>query len=204
METQKIALFGAETKAGRSILKEALNRGHKITAITLNPEKVQVTHPNLKVIEGDIINKNDIGSKIKGHDTVISVYTVKSDPSEHVRNIRNLIEAVNKDNIRQLIVTGHPGTSEPGVGVPLPANAEGWNAIAEAQRKTLETMENEKNFRWGYVHHPGIEKAASGKLPLSDKILVKCTESEQWVSVKDYAPAVLNEVEHFTEAHTEL
>ena len=36
----KIALIGATGYVGAGILQEALNRGHEVTAIVRNPEKV--------------------------------------------------------------------------------------------------------------------------------------------------------------------
>lgn len=206
METQKIALFGTGTRVGERILKEALNRGHRVTAITNDAKKITMHHPNLTVIEADIMNKNDIASKIKGHDTVISAYEIKSEPVEHVRSIKNLIDVMNNDDIRQIVITGHPGSKEIEPNQAFPTNTEGWKKVAEAQKKAKETLEEEKRFRWSYIHYPEIENTliGNGKFTLGSKLLVKNPESEQWVSVKEYSQAVLNEAEHFTAAHTEL
>jgi putative NADH-flavin reductase len=207
MEPQSIVLFGATTKVGQSILNEALDRGHKVTAIVSAPEKISKSHNNLTIVKGEIVNKNDIGSKIKGHDVVISAYDVKSEPADHLRFTNNLISAVNSDEIRHLIVLGHPGTEEMESSIPLPANLEAWKAVAETQRKTREALEDTTSkFRWSYVHYPEIEGAfgKSGKPVIGNKVLIKNPESEQWVTIKDCSQAVLDEAEHFTEAHTEL
>lgn len=206
METQKIVLFGPTTRVGERIMKEALSRGHKVTAITNDVKKVTTHHPNLTLVDADIMNKNDIGSRIKGHDTVISAYEIKSDPAEHVRNLKNLIDVMNNDDIRQLVITGHPGSKETEPNLSFPTNTEGWKKVAEAQKKVREALEEEKRFRWSYIHYPEIENTltGTGKFTLGSKLLVKSPESEQWVPVKDFSQAVLNEAEHFAAAHTEL
>jgi putative NADH-flavin reductase len=207
METQRIALFGASTRIGERIMNEALSRGHKVTAIVPQPEKIKTSHDNLKVIQGDVMNKNDIGSKIKGHDVVISAYEVKSDPAEHVRYTKNLVEAVNNDDIRQLIVMGHPGVSDLEPLGQTPANAEAWKAVTEAQQQALQTLEDKTNTRWTYVHLPELSTSPgkSGKPETSNRILVKNPESEQYFPVKEYPHAVLDEAEHsISSAQSEL
>jgi putative NADH-flavin reductase len=199
METQRIALFGANTKIGERILNEALNRGHKVTAIVTEPGKMVRSHPNLTVLVGNVMNKNDISSKIKGHDVVISAYEVNSNPSEHVTYTDHLIEAVNNDDIHQLIVLGHPGLTETEAGFKLPANAEAWKAVSQAQQKVLDLLEDKTNKHWSYIHSPELSKelGKSGKPEPSDKLLVKNSESEQYIPVKDCPQAVLEEAEHF-------
>lgn len=207
METQRIALFGANTPIGERIMTEALERGHKVTAIVTDPKQVSRTHPNLKVVAGTVTNMNDIGSKIKGHDVVISAYEAKANPLEHVTGTRSLITAVNNDNIRQLIVCGHPGLSEAEPGFRTPENTEAWKQVAEAQRKTLELLEEKASTRWSYVHFPEVSKdpGKSGKPEASSRILVKNQESEQYFPVREYSKAVLEEAEHLiSEEHTEL
>lgn len=205
METQKIALLGPTTAIGQQILKEALNRGHKVTAFTEDPKKISTSHPNLKIISGDIKNKNDIGSKMKGHDIIISAYEIKSSPSEHLKTTKNLIDIANTDDIRQIIIMGHPGAPERDTSVPAPKSAEDWKAIAEAQRQVKESLEDTKDIRWSYVHYPEIEMTtSSNKRQFGDKVLIKSSESEHWVPLKDYSREVINEAEHFTAAHTEL
>lgn len=45
----KIALLGATGPSGLQVVKEALERGHVVTAVVRNPEKITDKHDNLKV-----------------------------------------------------------------------------------------------------------------------------------------------------------
>ena len=49
----KIALIGATGFVGSAILKEALERGHEVTAIVRNLEKIK-PHPKLHPKKGDV------------------------------------------------------------------------------------------------------------------------------------------------------
>lgn len=57
METKKIGLFGAASKVGERILKEALSRGHQVTAIVNDPKQITTSHPNLTVVHGTFLIK---------------------------------------------------------------------------------------------------------------------------------------------------
>jgi|SRR6185312_467140 len=203
MESQKIVLYGASTEMGERILNEALDRGHRVTAIVPQPGKFIKSRHNLTILQGEAVNKNDVRSKIKGTDVVISAYTIKADPLEHYRDTTNLINAVQSDDVRQLIVLGYPGTNETEPTIPIPANNEDWKAISQAQRKTLDALENETNFRWSYIHHPAITDKP-GKPEQTNKVLIKNSESEQYCSSKNIHKAVIDEAEHFTEVYYEL
>jgi len=45
----KVAIIGASGFIGSAILNEALSRGHEVTAIVRNPEKITITNPHLTV-----------------------------------------------------------------------------------------------------------------------------------------------------------
>ena len=52
----KIALYGATGNVARSILDEALTRGHEVTAVTRDPSHAPLpSHENLQVEQGDIL-----------------------------------------------------------------------------------------------------------------------------------------------------
>ena len=82
-----VALIGASGRAGSPILKELSDRGHKVTAIARNPEKIAAL-PNVTAKKGDVFDKNGLTTLLKGHDAVVSaVHFTASDPG-------TLVEAV--------------------------------------------------------------------------------------------------------------
>jgi putative NADH-flavin reductase len=55
----KIALIGATGFVGSVILKGALDRGHEVTVIARDPEKVK-PHPKLRPQKADVSNTDEV------------------------------------------------------------------------------------------------------------------------------------------------
>ena len=45
----KIVVLGATSPSGKSLVQQALQRGHQVTVLVRNPDKVGASHENLKV-----------------------------------------------------------------------------------------------------------------------------------------------------------
>jgi putative NADH-flavin reductase len=60
-----IALIGATGRAGSEILKELVRRGHHVTAIVRNPEKVPAG-ANVTAKKGDVFDKAGLTELLKG------------------------------------------------------------------------------------------------------------------------------------------
>jgi putative NADH-flavin reductase len=69
----KIAVIGATGFVGSSILQEALQRGHEVTAIVRHPEKV-TPHPKLRPHKADVQKADEVTRSVAGHDAVISAF----------------------------------------------------------------------------------------------------------------------------------
>ena len=67
---KNIVLIGASGFVGSAILNEALNRGHKVTAVVLNPQKVSINNPNLTVVKADATNPDTLAELAKGKDAI--------------------------------------------------------------------------------------------------------------------------------------
>ena len=50
----KVGIIGATGKAGSLIMKEAIERGHEVTAIVRNAQKLK--HPGIDVLEKEIFS----------------------------------------------------------------------------------------------------------------------------------------------------
>ena len=114
-----IALYGATGKSGSRILTEFLSRGHRVTAIARNPDKL-AAHPGLTIVEGDVSSADAIGGKIKSADAVVSAYGPPAyDTDKLIRATQNLIDAVKKTGVPRLIVVGGAGSLEVAPGMTL-------------------------------------------------------------------------------------
>jgi putative NADH-flavin reductase len=67
-----ICLLGATGRVGSIILEHALLDNHFVSILVRNKHKVNIDHPNLQIIEGNVLNEKDLTKVIKDSDAVIS------------------------------------------------------------------------------------------------------------------------------------
>lgn len=104
----KILILGATGRVGGQILLHALSDGHHITALVRAPEKMKMIHKNIHVIQGSVLNKNDIGSVIEGVDVVISA--LNTDGANTLsESMQLIIEAMKKEHVKRIITIGTAG-----------------------------------------------------------------------------------------------
>jgi hypothetical protein len=69
----KVALLGATGFVGSALLKEALDRGHVVTAIVRHPEKLEKCE-GLTAKAGDVYDAASIATLIRGNEAIISAF----------------------------------------------------------------------------------------------------------------------------------
>ena len=112
---KKIALFGGSGQTGKHFLNTALAKGYEVTALVRNPEKLNVSHPNLRIIKGDVLNAQDVDKVVSYTDVVVSLFGhVKGSPKWLQTNgTKNIISSMQKSNGERII-------SLSGGGLPFP------------------------------------------------------------------------------------
>ena len=73
-----IALIGATGYVGSKLLAEALDRGHRVTAVARDTGKLE-SRPHLTATSVDVLDTDGLAALLKGHDAVISAYSPKGD-----------------------------------------------------------------------------------------------------------------------------
>ncbi len=106
----KFLLIGATGLTGQAIVKQGLAHGHDITALVRDPSKAALSDCHLHLIEGDILNVQDVDSAMAGQDAVICSLgtgvtfkhvTLFSDGTQH------LLDAMRKHAVRRIVcITG--------------------------------------------------------------------------------------------------
>jgi putative NADH-flavin reductase len=71
-----ILILGASGGIGRKCVELALTEGHQVTAVLRTPSKLDLKHPNLHVIKGDISNPASFLPHLENQDAVISAIGV--------------------------------------------------------------------------------------------------------------------------------
>jgi uncharacterized protein YbjT (DUF2867 family) len=67
-----ITVLGAAGGTGMQVVEQALAAGHSVTALVRPPEKMPVTDPDLRVVQGDATDQASVTRALEGADAVIS------------------------------------------------------------------------------------------------------------------------------------
>jgi putative NADH-flavin reductase len=199
----RIALIGATGFIGSAVLREALDRGHQVTAIVRHPEKLP-QHPNLVAQKGDVMNEVETTALVVGHEAVISAYSPGRDVpdiyQQHISGYRKIISGVKKAGVKRLLVVGGAGSLEVAPGVQLvdtPQFPEEWKAGALATREVLYLLRDESGLEWTFLS-PSATIAPgerTGQFRLGTDQLLTDANGQSRISLEDYAVAMLNELE---------
>ncbi|MCU7494917.1 MAG: NAD(P)-dependent oxidoreductase [Ignavibacteria bacterium] len=201
----KVALIGASGFVGSAVLKEALMRGHNVTAILRHPEEIKIQDPKLTVKEGDVFNENEFAELLRGQDAVISTYNPGWTNPEIAELTRKghqaIINGVKRAHVKRLITAGGAGSLEIAPGKQLvdqPEFPAEWKTGAMALRDALNTYRNEKDIDWTFFS-PAINifpGERTGKFRLGSEQPILDEKGQGRISVQDYAVAMIDELEN--------
>jgi len=110
-----ILIIGSTGGTGQQLVKQALERNHTVTAFARNPSKIKITHNNLKVLKGNVLDIESLVDATKGQDAVISSLGHKRFllPNKILsQGTKNIIKAMNKNNIKRFICVSSLGIGD--------------------------------------------------------------------------------------------
>lgn len=189
----KIALIGASGNAGSRILKELVDRGHRVTAIARNPEKI-ATLSGVVAVRGDVADRDALTNLLKGHDAVISsVHFTDSDPD-------TLIEAVRSSGVKRYLVVGGAGSLEIAPGVTLVSTPEfpaAYKTEATKGGVFLGKLRSVIDLDWTFLSPSAMFAPGerTGTFRLGRDALLTAGDGSSTISFEDYAVALVDEVE---------
>ena len=203
----KIVVFGASGMIGQRLVREALTRGHQVTAVARDTARITVSADGLTVAAGDVSDPSAVSDLARGADVVISAISARV-PGGDAR--QTLLAATDGliDGLRPLgedapllIVVGGAGSLEVAPGVRLvdaPGFPDAYKAEALAHVAALDHLRATVDLAWTYLS-PAAEIAPgerTGVFRLGDDQLVSDEKGDSHISAEDYAVAVLDEAEN--------
>lgn len=103
---EKITVFGATGGTGLEVVRQALEKGHEVTVVVRNGPTLQLIHPNLKIVTGNILQPMTFEKEIAGQDVVISCLgtgTSTKPTSVYSQGMENIISFMEKKGTKRLI-----------------------------------------------------------------------------------------------------
>jgi uncharacterized protein len=194
METSmKIAIAGASGRAGSCITAELARRGHNVTGIARNPDKI-ARLANVTAVAGDANDRAALAKLWAGHDAAVSsIHFVGSD-------IETLIGAARDSGVPRYLVVGGAGSLEVAPGVRLvtvPDFPAAYKAEAEKGGAFLDRLRQERELNWTFLSPSALFDSGSrtGKFRLGTDQLLVDSAGKSWISFEDFAVAMADEIE---------
>ena len=68
----KILIIGATRGVGKALLETSLEENYDVTVLARKPEKIEISHPKLRVVEGDVLDAESIEASAEGQGAICS------------------------------------------------------------------------------------------------------------------------------------
>lgn len=194
----KIAVVCANGKAGKLIVKEAVERGMDVTAVVREDNQTVAPH----VIKKDLydLTKEDLAD----FDVVVDAFGAWAPEAlpGHSTSLKHLCDILSGTDIRLCIVGGAGSlyvnkehTLQVMDGEDFP---DEFKPLAMAQGKALDELRERHDVKWTFVSPAGdfqAEGERTGQYILAGEELTLNEKGESIISYADYAIAMVDEIE---------
>ena len=103
--TNKIAILGANGKAGKYLVKEALKKGYEVKVLTRDSNNMTITNENIETIIGDARDFSSIRELLKGCQVVVNAVGQPKNESYIFSTVtKHVLEAMKEFKIKRYIV----------------------------------------------------------------------------------------------------
>jgi putative NADH-flavin reductase len=194
----RVVVYGATGNAGSRIVGELKSRGHQITAVARDTNKVPA---GIGTRHDDLSSVDRIAEVIEGADAVVSAYAPPQNDTDQLIGVtERQIAAVRKVGKTRLIVVGGAGSLEVAPGLSLLASGhlpEAWVPIATSHAKALKLLEG-SDINWTYFSPAAFFEPGqrTGKFRLGGRNLVANEKGDSRISLEDYGVALVDELEN--------
>lgn len=101
-----ILIIGGTGKTGKELIKQGIEDKHNLTVLARNPAKLKFTFPDLRIIEGNVLDKETVMQAVSGQDAVLSAlghkrFIVYSRILS--RGTKNIVDAMEANQVKRFI-----------------------------------------------------------------------------------------------------
>ena len=210
-----IIVYGATGRVGSRVVNEALERGHRITAVSRDPAKITLRHTELAVVKGDLLDHASVTTLVAGQDAVVVAVRGSLDDSGepkstvHYAAVEVLVEVLRDmgNAAPRLIFVGGAGSLEVEPGMTY------WESLGSFSKAfipdfvlqeiqghllVLEYLRGVDDVRWTYISPPKTFKPGerSGQYTIGGDTMLRDNNGESRISMEDYAVALIDEAEN--------
>jgi putative NADH-flavin reductase len=176
----RIAVVGANGRAGLEVVKQGLKRGHQVSAIARQPAAVGLEHQNLTIHAADVLDPVALIAALAGVDAVVSALGIGTSRAATVvysDGIKNIVSLMGRSGPKSIVVISAtpvgPRAEHPFIDrrIAMPILESFLHATYEDMRR-MEAVLQESDVDWISVRPPRlVNRAATGAYRLSTEPL---------------------------------
>lgn len=101
----KLIIFGATGGTGRHLVEQALQQGHEVSAFVRDAAKLNISHPNLRAIEGNVLDQPSVERALPGHDAVVCAIGTPANKTGTLRSqgTHNIVRGMQNTGLKRLV-----------------------------------------------------------------------------------------------------
>jgi putative NADH-flavin reductase len=202
MSELKLIVFGASGLLGSRLVDEALGRGHLVTAVARDSERLDGRDARVAAASADVTVEQEVAAVSAGSDVALSAVTQHAHPAMLVAAARGLLGGLERAGVGRLVVAGGAGSLIVGGGTRLvdtPEFHDEWKPEALAQADALEVYRSyDGPVTWSYVSPGAVLEPGerTGRYRTGDDQLLTDEHGHSRITMEDFAIAMLDEAEH--------
>lgn len=195
----KIVVFGSTGGTGLELIKQALKRGHEVSAFARDPSKISISDAKLRTHKGDVLDLNSVTAAVTGAQAAVSALGVRlgeSPGTVRSEGTRNIVAALSAANVRRFVSVSTVGVGDSlnrlsfFAGIFLP-RIIGPERLKEAERQE-ETI-RQSSLEWTILRPTRlVNDAALGRYQIGNDLH---TGMSSKLARADLATALLDQLE---------
>ena len=99
----KLIIFGATGTVGRRLVDQALAQGHEVTAFSRHPESLDLDHPALIRLSGDVLDPDAVADAVDSHDAALIALGAGRKGTVRAVGTKHIVEAMKRRGVRRLV-----------------------------------------------------------------------------------------------------
>jgi putative NADH-flavin reductase len=162
----KIVVFGASGKTGSLVVEQALETGHEVIAFVRTPGSIKSEHPKLKIVVGNLNEKDKLKKALAGADACISTLGGGSLTKHNlaiIEGIGNIISIMEEEGVPRIIYMSSIGAGESRYYMPQPVRflvLDVMLRVPVADHNTNEQRIAKSKLQWTVVRPGGLTDCA--------------------------------------------
>jgi putative NADH-flavin reductase len=165
----RLVVLGTTGGTGLEIVKQAIARGHSVTALVRAPDRLKPFRDRVTLKQGDLLSRADLEQVIEGHDAVLSgfgprVPVSKADSNLLQRFALALTSAMLQAGVRRVVVESVAFLFKDSIVPPAYLLGRLLFPRTVADASAMERVFAESQLDWSMVRPPELtDKPCTGK-----------------------------------------